>query len=46
MSLIGRLRLEGLVSELDRAAQSADPLVSQSAQVARRLTGQPIPSSD
>jgi hypothetical protein len=41
MSLIGRLRLEGLLSELDRAAQSADPLVSQSAQVARRLTGQP-----
>ena len=44
MSLIGRLRLEGLVGELDRAAQSAEPLVAQSAQVARRLTGQPVPS--
>ena len=38
LSLIGRLRLEPLLSELDRAAQSADPLLSQSAQVARRLT--------
>ncbi len=41
--VVGRLRLESLFAELDRAGQSQTPLLATAARAARRLAAGPIP---